>query len=77
MSPYALARPLLFAIDRQLAIADGLHYELDCTRALAAAGSTVLYCGSHIGCGGGCGSGCAGNGCSGDGGDGCGGGGGD
>jgi hypothetical protein len=72
----ATALPLLFAIDAQLAIADGFRYEIDCTRALAAAQGAIVYCGTHIGCGGGCGGGCSGSGCSG-GGDGCGGGGGD
>jgi hypothetical protein len=71
---------LLFAIDSQLAIADGFNYVLNCTLAGAA---TNQYCASHIGSGGGCGSGCAGSGCSsgsdggGCGGGGCGGGGGD
>ncbi len=70
----ATALPPLFAIDADLRIADGFYYALDCTQALAAAQSTVIYCGTHIGCGGGCGSGCAGSGCGGDGGgDGCGG----
>lgn len=69
----AVALPLLFAIDRQLAIADGFHYELDCTRALAAAQGAAVYCGTHIGCGGGC----AGSNCDGGGDGGCGGGGGD
>ena len=75
----ATALPLLFAIDGQLAIADGFRYELDCTRALAAAQGVAVYCGTHIGCGAGCGGGCAGDGCSGGGGGdgGCGGGGGD
>lgn len=78
----ATAVPLLFAIDGQLAIADGFRYSLNCT-ALAAAGSPASYCASHIGCGGGCGGGCSGSGCGGggdsggDGGGGCGGGGGD
>jgi hypothetical protein len=76
----ASALPLLFAIDGQLAIADGFRYALNCT-ALGAAGSQASYCASHIGCGGGCGAGCSGSGCGGDsgGGDGggCGGGGGD
>ena len=73
------ALPLLFAIDGQLAIADGFRYALDCTHALAAAQGAAVYCGTHIGCGGGCGGGCSGSGCSGDGGGdgGCSGGGGD
>lgn len=55
--------PLLFAIDVTLAIANGFHYSLDCTRPGADG-----HCASHIGC-----SSCGG----GDGGDGggCGGGG--
>lgn len=73
----ATALPPLFAIDSQLAIADGFRYELDCTRALAAAQGAAVYCGTHIGCGGGCGSGCSGGGCSSGGDGGCGGGGGD
>jgi hypothetical protein len=81
----ATAVPLLFAIDSQLAIADGFNYALDCRQALAARQAASSYCASHIGGGGGCGGGCAGAGCSsgsgsgggdGDGG-GCGGGGGD
>lgn len=75
----ATALPLLFAIDSQLAIPDGLRYSLHCEHLVGAAGHTT-YCGSSIGCGGGCGSGCSGSGCgsSGDGGGGdggCGGGG--
>jgi hypothetical protein len=66
----AAVLPLLFAIDRQLAITDGFHYELDCTRALVAAQGSAVYCGTRIGAGGGCGGGCSGNGCSGDGGSG-------
>jgi hypothetical protein len=74
--------PLLFAIDADLRIADGFHYALDCAAvaALHDGNGRVIYCGSHIGCGGGCaGSGCSGGGSGGDGGDGggCGGGGGD
>lgn len=79
----ASAIPLLFAVDSQLAIADGFNYVLDCT---LAGGGPNRYCASHIGSSGGCGGGCAGTGCSsgGDGGGGgscsgggCGGGGGD
>jgi hypothetical protein len=68
----ATAIPLLFAIDSQLAIADGFNYVLNCTLAGAAANR---YCASDIGTGGGCGGGCTGSGCSSGGS--CGGGGGD
>ncbi len=58
--------PLLFALDAQLAIADGFHYQLDCRKHPGSG-----YCASHIGCGGssddasscgdsGCGGGCGG-----------------
>lgn len=63
--------PLLFALDRELGIADGFHYALDCSTALARSdGNRTIYCASHIrtrrgGDGGGCGAGC-GSGCSGD-----------
>ncbi len=72
----ATAVPLLFAIDGQLAIADGFHYVLNCMHMVGAANANS-YCASHIGCGSGCGSGCSGGGCGGDGGGdgGCGGGG--
>jgi hypothetical protein len=79
IDPRAPARlPLLFALDAELAIPDGLRYALDCGPALAARpagdGGTP-YCASHIGCGSGGGDGgCASDsGCS----SGCGGGGGD
>lgn len=91
LDPRRAARlPLLFALDAELAIADGFHYALDCAAARAAAASgagsdagAVTYCGSDIGCGssGGCASGCGSDsGGSGDGGGdggggGCGGGG--
>ena len=52
--------PLLFAMDAELAIADGFKYSLDCSK-------DNNYCASGIGCGSGCG------GCSSSG-DGCGGG---
>lgn len=42
LDPAKGALPLLFAIDRQPAIADGFHCELDCTRALAAAQGSCL-----------------------------------
>lgn len=54
--------PLLFAIDSQLAIADGFIYRLDCTALIA---GNDEFCASHIGCGGGsagCGGGCGGGG---------------
>ena len=54
------ALPVLFALDSQLAIADGFEYELNCLT------TDDKYCAGHIGGCGGCG------GCSG--GDGCGGG---
>jgi len=63
--------PLLFALDAELGIADGFRYSLDCLSGTAAAGAGApSYCGSHIGCGGSCGSG----GCGGGGHGGCGGG---
>src|SRR5262245_21867296 len=47
--------PLLFALDTELAIADGFRYRLDCLSATAAAGAHgASYCGSHIGCSSGC-----------------------
>jgi hypothetical protein len=70
--------PLLFAIDRELGIANGFHYLPDCRNAVARSDSTgTVYCGSHVGCGGGCGGGCSGSTSdgSGCGGGGCGGGG--
>ncbi|WKB54208.1 glycine-rich domain-containing protein [Eleftheria terrae] len=82
--------PLLFALDTQLAIADGFRYSLDC-RELAPDAANPSYCATALsgsGCGGGSdsGSSCAGDGGSdagggdgggeggGDGGGGCGGG---
>src|SRR5215471_14681319 len=62
--------PLLFALDTELAIADGFRYRLDCLSATAAGAHGASYCGSHIGCSSGCGGGS--HGCSGDGGSGCG-----
>lgn len=66
--------PVLFALDDLLKIPDGFRYARNCLAATAP-GSSVTYCGSHIGCGGGGGDGgCnSDSGCSGDGG-GCGGG---
>jgi len=65
--------PLLFALDAELAIANGFIYSLNC---IPGSGS---YCVNNIGCGGGCSAGCGadGNSCSSDGGcsGGCGGGG--
>lgn len=61
--------PLLFAIDKKLAIKDGFHYKLNCKKAQGGD-----YCANHIGCGSGCGvddsysscsSGCS-SGCGGD-----------
>lgn len=66
MNPRAATHlPLLFALDSELAIADGFRYALDCRAAAAAAASgatgtdAITYCGSAIGCssGGGCASG--------------------
>lgn len=69
--------PLLFSIDQDLGIADGFHYIPDCKRAVSRSDSSgTAYCGSHIGCGGGCGgcsgstadgAGCGGGGCGGGG----------
>jgi hypothetical protein len=53
--------PLLFALDAELGIADGLYYQLNC-RAGNPAGTTDGYCASHIGCS----SGCAGSSSSSD-----------
>jgi len=78
IDPRSPARlPLLFALDAELGIADGLRYALDCGVALAvrrAGDAGTPYCASHIGCGSGGGDGgCSSDsGCSGDGG-GCGG----
>ncbi|PTQ87705.1 glycine-rich domain-containing protein [Agitococcus lubricus] len=48
--------PRIFALDAQLAIANGFIYHLDCMKA----NHQESYCGSHIG------SGCGGGSCSGD-----------
>lgn len=63
--------PVLFAIDSDLAIEDGYHYHVDCSKLQdKAANNNSIYCAGHIGCGGGC-AGSSG-GCSSDGGvDGC------
>jgi hypothetical protein len=53
--------PLLFALDAELGIADGLHYQLNC-RAGNPGAAADGYCASDIGCS----SGCAGNSCSSD-----------
>ena len=81
--------PLLFALDTELAIADGFRYTLNCAQRQD--GGAAVYCASHIGCSSGCASdsgstfgsdgqdsrhGCGGD-SGGDGGSGCGGGGGD
>lgn len=68
--------PLLFALDAELAIADGFHYSLNCREGRS--GQSDTYCAGHIGCSSGCGGGCGGSSGSdsgGDGGGGCGGGG--
>lgn len=66
--------PLLFALDAELAIADGFHYNLNCRDGQNRQGDT--YCAGHIGCSSGCGGGCSGSSGSDSGGDGgCGGGG--
>lgn len=68
--------PLLFALDSELAIADGFRYALDCSALTGLdRAAQATYCGAHIGCGSGGGDG----GCSSDSGcsSGCGGGGGD
>ncbi|MFZ5547009.1 MAG: glycine-rich domain-containing protein [Pseudomonadota bacterium] len=62
--------PLLFALDRELAIPGGFYYVADCRRD----GGAGQYCGSDIGCGGGSGDGGGDADGGGDGG-GCGGGG--
>ena len=65
--------PMLFSIDRDLGIRNGFYYVPDCTSQIRRADTTgTVYCGSHVGCGGGC-SGSSDSG--GDGGGGCGGGG--
>jgi len=69
INPKAPTRlPMLFSLDKQLAIAGGFTYNLDCLLA-----GNQSFCASHIGCGGGCSGGCGGDSSS-DGGDGCGGG---
>jgi hypothetical protein len=58
--------PELFALDTELAIADGFHYALNCHNAAQDGKGTPLYCASSIGCSSGCGSGCGagcGSGC--------------
>ena len=50
--------PLLFALDAELAIADGFHYSLNCTDGKNGRGDA--YCAGHIGCSSGCGGGCGG-----------------
>lgn len=67
--------PLLFALDTELAIADGFHYSLNCRDGKNRQGDT--YCAGHIGCSSGCAGGCGGSSDSDGGGDsgGCGGGG--
>lgn len=62
--------PRLFAIDAELNIANGFRYVTDCKDSRQTDGSGGAYCGSDIGCGGGCSgdsgdSGCGG-GCGGD-----------
>nr|WP_298146624.1 hypothetical protein [uncultured Pseudomonas sp.] len=51
--------PLLFALDAELAIADGFHYSLNCTDGKNGRGDA--YCAGHIGCSSGCGGGCGGS----------------
>lgn len=70
--------PLIFALDAQLKIEDGFHYELNCmsspSSTLGGGASGIGYCGSHIGCSSGCAGSAGDGGCSGDsGGGGCGG----
>jgi len=85
LSPQRL--PLLFALDGDLAIADGFHYELDCRADARRSGTESnqdipRHCATHLASSGGCGGGswyacagaCGSNGTS-DGGSGCGGGG--
>ena len=73
--------PLLFAIDRELGIADGFYYVPDCKNQIARSDkSGTIYCGSDIGGSSGCGGGCSGSASDagsdgGDAGGGCGGGG--
>lgn len=57
--------PRLFALDRELGIANGFHYVTDCKNTVARSDSSgTVYCGSAIGCGGSGGSdvGCGGSG---------------
>lgn len=66
--------PLLFGIDRELGITDGFHYLPNCEGQFSRSdGGGRVYCGSHIGCGGGCsgsadgvGGNSCGSGCGGD-----------
>ncbi len=58
--------PVLFALDRDLEIADGFTYAVDCQRA-----EGVAFCAAHISCASGCGGDCGGDagcggGCGGD-----------
>ncbi|MBA4960548.1 hypothetical protein H2N99_03275 [Pseudomonas aeruginosa] len=46
--------PLLFALDTELAIADGFRYALNCAQRQD--GGAAVYCASHIGCSSGCAS---------------------
>ncbi|MBR7864433.1 glycine-rich domain-containing protein, partial [Pseudomonas aeruginosa] len=46
--------PLLFALDTELAIADGFRYTLNCAQRQD--GGAAVYCASHIGCSSGCAS---------------------
>ncbi|WP_414705424.1 glycine-rich domain-containing protein [Pseudomonas sp.] len=65
--------PLLFALDAELAIADGFHYSLNCRGGKNRQGDT--YCAGHIGCSSGCAGGCGGSSDGGGDSGGCGGGG--
>lgn len=58
----AARRPLLFALDKELNISDGFHYEPNC-EALRSAGEAGAQCGADLasGCGG-----CGGGGCGGE-----------
>lgn len=53
--------PLLFAIDNDLAIADGFVYALHCDR-MTTGTSDAVYCASHISCASGCGGSSCGSG---------------
>ncbi|WP_220231718.1 hypothetical protein, partial [Klebsiella pneumoniae] len=46
--------PLLFALDTELAIADGFRYTLNCAQRQD--GGAAVFCASHIGCSSGCAS---------------------